>query len=76
MKQIMEHHPGRQEIATTAYRIWEEHGKPQGRDVEFWLEAEKNLRTRLGKVAKHALAQDGAPPHRTAQEMRLIYDGE
>jgi hypothetical protein len=31
-------------IATRAYLIWEQAGRPSGREVEFWSQAEKQLR--------------------------------
>jgi hypothetical protein len=31
------------EIARRAYLLWEQRGRPEGRDVEFWLEAEADL---------------------------------
>ncbi len=31
-------------IRTRARELWEEHGKPVGRDVELWLQAEYELR--------------------------------
>jgi len=31
-------------IALRAYHLWERAGRPQGRDREFWLEAEIQLR--------------------------------
>lgn len=34
-------------IAETAYRIWESEGRPSGRDVEHWLEAERLVREGL-----------------------------
>lgn len=30
-------------IASIAYHLWLEEGKPQGRDVEHWLEAERRF---------------------------------
>jgi hypothetical protein len=33
-----------QEIATRAYLAWEKAGRPEGRDLDFWLEAGKQLR--------------------------------
>ena len=30
-------------IATRAYELWEEAGKPEGRDEEFWRLAEQEL---------------------------------
>lgn len=36
--------PGRREdVAARAYQLWEQHGWPDGRDMEFWLEAERQL---------------------------------
>lgn len=32
------------EIRARAHEIWEQHGRPTGRDVEFWLQAEAELR--------------------------------
>jgi hypothetical protein len=31
-------------IAALAYSIWEQEGRPAGRDVEHWLQAEAQLR--------------------------------
>jgi hypothetical protein len=36
------------EIARTAYHLWEQNAKPAGRDVEFWLAAETLLRSQAG----------------------------
>jgi hypothetical protein len=33
-----------EKIAERARRIWEEQGRPEGRDLEHWLEAERQLR--------------------------------
>ncbi len=37
-----------EEIRLIAYQIWEEEGRPQGRDVENWLKAEATWRERHG----------------------------
>lgn len=34
----------KQEITQRAKAIWEEHGRPAGRDLEFWLQAESEVR--------------------------------
>lgn len=34
---------GEQEIRTRSYLLWETEGRPQGRDLEFWLRAEAEL---------------------------------
>jgi Protein of unknown function (DUF2934) len=36
-------HPDEGKIRNRAREIWEENGKPQGRDVEFWLRAEREF---------------------------------
>lgn len=33
-----------QEIRTRAHRLWEQAGRPSGRDAEFWLEAERQIK--------------------------------
>lgn len=35
--------PTREEIALCAHQIWEEAGRPDGRDLEHWLQAEARL---------------------------------
>lgn len=32
------------EIGVAAYQMWEKAGHPPGRDLQFWLDAEKQLR--------------------------------
>jgi len=36
--------PDENEIRKRAREIWEEHGRPAGRDLEFWLQAEREFR--------------------------------
>lgn len=36
--------PTEQEITRHAYELWEQAGKPEGRDQEFYREAERELR--------------------------------
>ena len=38
-----------QYIKERAYYIWEEMGRPQGKDVEIWLRAEKDILSGLFK---------------------------
>ena len=38
------------QISVVAYKLWESAGHPAGRDLEFWLNAEKQLRA-ASKVA-------------------------
>jgi hypothetical protein len=36
-------HPDEADIRNRAREIWEENGKPAGRDLEFWLQAEREF---------------------------------
>jgi hypothetical protein len=36
-------HPDEGKIRNRAREIWEENGRPQGRDLEFWLQAEREF---------------------------------
>jgi len=36
----------RPRVKARAYELWEEAGRPAGRDVEFWLEAERQVKQR------------------------------
>jgi hypothetical protein len=39
-------------IKDLAYRLWQEAGSPEGRDLEYWLAAEAQLNKAKPKVAK------------------------
>lgn len=41
------------EISRVAYMNWEKDGRPQGRDAEYWLQAESHL-----KASWHLLHQE------------------
>ena len=60
-------------IRHRAYLIWEQEGRPDGRDTEFWLRAEKELRAEMqsdpptpsgsqATEAAPALTQPALPP--------------
>lgn len=36
--------PTDQQISARAYELWEEAGRPEGRDLDFWHQAERELR--------------------------------
>ncbi|MGE9009549.1 DUF2934 domain-containing protein [Leptospira interrogans] len=38
-----------EEIKARAHDLWVQHGRPSGRDLEFWLQAESELRERGGE---------------------------
>lgn len=42
----------REEIARAAYLLWERDGQPQGRDEQYWLEAEAQIRAGKKKTAR------------------------
>ncbi|HEU0146153.1 MAG TPA: DUF2934 domain-containing protein [Bradyrhizobium sp.] len=46
--------PTDEEIAARAYKLWEQHGMPAGRDDDFWHLAEQEL-----------LNEDKSSPRRT-----------
>lgn len=35
-----------EEIRARAYQLWQENGRPAGRDAEFWFQAENEHRAR------------------------------
>ena len=47
-------HPTDKEIQNRAYEIWERNGRPEGREDEFWHQAEAELRAERGVPAKAA----------------------
>ena len=40
----------KQEITVRAQEIWEQNGRPSGRDLEFWLQAESEIKARERQV--------------------------
>src|SRR5438552_2729180 len=46
-------HPDEGNIRNRAREIWEENGKPTGRDLEFWLQAEREFKD-AAALAKRA----------------------
>jgi hypothetical protein len=42
--------PSPAQIADLAHRIWEAEGRPDGREVVHWLEAEARLRAHFGHI--------------------------
>lgn len=61
MKKTTQDHrpePSEGDIQKAAYFLWQERGRPEGRDVETWLEAREKLRHRA------------APPPRSTPKAR------
>ncbi len=62
------------EIAGLAKRLWERDGRPSGRDLEYWLRAERQLpasRKRADKTAANRTTTDPVSSHRTGKAIRL-----
>jgi hypothetical protein len=53
-------------VSRLAYQLWENAGRPTGRDLEFWLAAEANVRTAVRQPVASATA--AAAPAVTTQE--------
>jgi hypothetical protein len=49
-------------IARRAYQLWEEQGRPDGRDLEFWLQAEAEQRRSPESQEAANWTQQGPPP--------------
>jgi Protein of unknown function (DUF2934) len=62
------------DIRIRSYLLWEAAGRPQGRDVEFWLRAEQDVRVEAGDDPKSRCRPQltvvpgipsSLPPHRS-----------
>jgi len=61
----------RDEIARLAYLKWESEGRPAGRSLQHWLDAEQLLRT-----AKQAVSGDGSAPVKGRAQKRKSKDSQ
>jgi len=59
--------PSHDEIALRAYQIWEQRGHPQGQDVEFWLDAERQILSAGTTQASNSLAVQQRTPQAAAK---------
>jgi hypothetical protein len=50
-----------EEIQTRAYQLWEQAGKPEGRDQEFWHQAERELMEKTENLKLETPMQSIAP---------------
>ena len=64
-------------IRTRAYEIWQEQGRPEGRTVEHWLEAERQLG---GEEDSRSLEEDsdseGAAEEAEKKSRREVADAD
>lgn len=58
--------PSPEDIARRAAKLWENYGRPSGRDVEIWLEAEESLRVPVAPFT------DGETPPRSARNLESV----
>ena len=50
LRQLLDARRTKQEISVRARELWEQNGCPTGRDLEFWLQAESEIRARERQV--------------------------
>jgi len=60
----------RHEIAERAYYLWEESGRPEGRALEHWLEAEAALREQWGNAGVEEKGSEVQERERAARAAR------
>lgn len=62
-----------EQVAGLAYAIWIDRGRPEGRDLEHWFEAERQLRGVVEPlVDEDRLDPDIAPAARIDRELERI----
>ena len=55
------HEPKLKDVATSAYLIWEREIRPNGRNAEYWIQAETQLRTaRLAELRRRSRKTNNA----------------
>jgi hypothetical protein len=62
--------PTQEEIAQRAYQVFVERGRPEGRDLEHWLEAEAQLKLATQQKATSPSARTNRPSTRQQQASR------
>ena len=50
LRQLLDARRTKHEIKARARELWEQNGCPTGRDLEFWLQAESEIKTRERQV--------------------------
>jgi hypothetical protein len=60
--------PSHDDISARARELWERAGRPEGRDDEHWLQAERELREKKDQgLNAQATVADRAPPSNRAK---------
>ena len=64
----------RRRITERARQLWEEDGRPAGRDMEYWLKAEEELGVRLERAsrAEGAAPAAGSPTLHQQEQQELL----
>ena len=63
------------EVRVAAYQMWEEAGQPAGRDLQFWLNAEAQLRTAAKVGPVKPAAHLSASTNNTADKSANVRSG-
>jgi len=75
-KDTMEHSAevNESKISAVAYEKWEKSGQPTGKDVQFWLEAEAQVRT--PPLAARTMATAQLPPVASENRTPKVSSGQ
>ena len=61
----------REQISARAFQLWEEAGRPGGRDLDFWLRAEAELLASLPKLERAATVKKPLAPKAAAARKKV-----
>jgi Protein of unknown function (DUF2934) len=61
-------------IKLRAYEIWEERGRPLGRDKEHWAQAEQELLGAAQEIGAKATESETEPPRSAATQSSVIQE--
>jgi hypothetical protein len=63
--------PSREEVETRAYHLWEKTGRPHGRDEDYWLQAEKELRAEYASHYHQVICSSNGTEPAAAKKRRI-----
>ena len=63
-----------QAIQERSYSIWESEGRPHGRDLEHWAQAETELRAEVVTTPKRVRAKRAAAPRADTKRSRAAVE--